>query len=400
MKLRCLILAASLMVPAGAALAEGDAVAGAKVRTGPAGAKFYAPPKSLLKGKHGSLIWVRKANKTTTLSSGSSSWVVLYRSVSTKGKPIAVSGLVTLPKGKAPKGGWGVVSWSHGTTGIADVCAPSRDTPSGPAHPYIDYVDPQLNAMLAQKYAVVRSDFEGLGTAGPHPYLVGVSEGRGSVDIIRAARELNKGVGTKWVSAGHSQGGQAALFAGSIARKWAPELKLKGVAAFAPASHIGTIVSLAKNFHAPGGSLSGTGSLFLVGAAAGAPSVELASILGPAAKALVPDVDRKCLGGLSAADSWGGLAPADLLRPDADLTALNTVLADNEPSALKLTVPVLLLQGDADAAVFKSFTDLLDASLKGNGASVDYKIYAGAGHYPLLAAAEPDAVAWLQERLG
>ena len=74
--------------------------------------------------------------------------------------------------------------------------------------------------------------------------------------------------------------------------------------------------------------------------------------------------------------------------------------APYEPSALKLTVPVLLLQGDADAAVFKSFTDLLDASLKGNGASVDYKIYAGAGHYPLLAAAEPDAVAWLQERLG
>jgi hypothetical protein len=40
---------------------------------------------------------------------------VLYRSVGVDGKPIAVSGVVSLPKGKAPKSGWPVISYDHGT---------------------------------------------------------------------------------------------------------------------------------------------------------------------------------------------------------------------------------------------------------------------------------------------
>jgi len=374
------------------------AVAGAKVRTGPAGAKFYTPPKSMLKGKHGSLIWVRKANKTTTLSGGSSSWVVLYRSVSTKGRPIAVSGLVTLPKGKAPKGGWGVVSWSHGTTGTADVCAPSRDTPSGPAHPYIDYVDPQLNAMLAQKYAVVRSDFEGLGTAGVHPYLIGVSEGRGSVDIIRAARELNKGVGTKWVSAGHSQGGQAALFAGSIAKKWAPELKLKGVAAFAPASHISEEANAVGGLTTPGGGLSGIASLVAVGAATQISGLNAKTLFTPAAAALYPQIDKTCLQQLGASDSFGGIAPSGLFSAGS-VTKLNPVLVKMNP-ALKIPVPVLMLQGLSDGTVFPAFTNDLDKQLNALGDSVDYKTYPGVSHGDIVAAAQADAAAFYKQRLG
>jgi pimeloyl-ACP methyl ester carboxylesterase len=374
------------------------AAAGAKVRIGPAGDAFYHPASSLLKGTHGSLIWARKAGRATTLKNGAASWTVLYRSVSPQGKPIAVSGLVTLPKGKGPKGGWKVISWSHGTTGVADVCAPSLDTTNGPAHAYIAYVDPQLNDMLAQGYAVVRSDFEGLGTGGPHPYLVGVSEGRGSVDIVRAARQLDKSVGTTWVSAGHSQGGQAALFAASLGPKWAPELKLRGVAAFAPASHISAEADAVGGLTTPGGGLSAIATLVAIGGGSQIAGLDEQALFTPAAQKLYPQIDATCLGQLGAANSFGGLAPAGLFAPGA-VAKLQTTLDQMNP-AVKISVPVLMLQGLADATVFPAFTNDLDTQLKGLGDSVDYKTYPGVTHGEIVAKANAAAAAFYKQRLG
>ncbi|MDG1165315.1 MAG: hypothetical protein P8P26_08595 [Porticoccaceae bacterium] len=39
--------------------------------------------------------------------------------------PVMVSGSLFLPQGTAPDGGWPLVAWTHGTVGIADICAPS-----------------------------------------------------------------------------------------------------------------------------------------------------------------------------------------------------------------------------------------------------------------------------------
>jgi hypothetical protein len=136
---------------------------------------------------------------------------VKYRSVGVDGKAINVSGVVSLPKGKPPKNGWPVITYDHGTTGIADQCAPSRDSLSNPAHVYNSYAYPLLNRWLKAGYAVVRTDYQGLGTAGAHQYLVGVAEGRSTLDIVRAARKLDKRVGNRFAIAGHSQGGHAAL---------------------------------------------------------------------------------------------------------------------------------------------------------------------------------------------
>ena len=36
----------------------------------------------------------------------------------------------------------------------------------------------------------MRTDYQGLGTPGPHPYLIGTAEGRSVVDIVAAGREL------------------------------------------------------------------------------------------------------------------------------------------------------------------------------------------------------------------
>ena len=78
-----------------------------------------------------------------------------------------------------------MISWAHGTSGISDNCTPSRN----PGGAYTAYVAPQENAWLKQGYAIASTDYEGLGTPGVHPYLVGRSEGRGVLDIARASRQ-------------------------------------------------------------------------------------------------------------------------------------------------------------------------------------------------------------------
>ena len=105
---------------------------------------------------------------------------------------------------------------------------PVRVRPGALTAPYVNYTNSELNAWLAAGYAVMRTDYQGLGTPGVHPYLVGESEGRSVLDIIRAARDLDSSIGKRFLIAGHSQGGQAALFAAGEANSWTPDLKLRG----------------------------------------------------------------------------------------------------------------------------------------------------------------------------
>src|SRR5262249_44773085 len=77
-----------------------------------------------------------------------------------------------------------------------------------------------------------------------HPYLVGISEARAVIDSVRVAGTLpGAGGGRTFVVWGHSQGGHAALFTGSIAKSYAPELDLLGVAAAAPATDLVTLIN-------------------------------------------------------------------------------------------------------------------------------------------------------------
>jgi acetyl esterase/lipase len=96
-----------------------------------------------------------------------------------------------------------------------------------------------IKSMLAKGYIVVATDYPGLGTPGIHPYLIGVSEGRAVLDSVRAAIALPRsGASNRFVLWGHSQGGHAVLYAGELAKSYAPDLKLLGVAAAAPATYL------------------------------------------------------------------------------------------------------------------------------------------------------------------
>lgn len=380
-----------------AALSVAPAAAPARGTT-PSGAAFYAPPR-LVPSRHGDVIRSRPATGATSLTAGASTRLVLYSSTSLRGRPIAVSGLVSVPRGRPPRGGWPVISWAHGTTGIADVCAPSRARGTGTTHGKVDPTNVAMNAWLRRGYAIVRTDYEGLGTPGTHPYLIGRSEARSVLDMVRAARRLDPRIGRRLLIAGHSQGGQAALFAAAEAPRWTPELNLRGVIAYAPASQLGFEVRVAtKSFTTPSG-LSGVGALLVVSAARASSAVRLDDVLTPAARRLVPQVDRICLDALSSSRSWGALAPSQILRPGADTRALYRVLDAMNP-ALAIRAPVLLLQGSADQTVLPLLSDMLDRQLRAKGDRVEYRTLPGADHGAAVGAGQPIALPWLVARLG
>jgi pimeloyl-ACP methyl ester carboxylesterase len=365
----------------------------AAVRKGPAGSKFYAAPSKLVKGAHGGLIWARAFTGPERLKGGAKDELVLYRSEGVAGKSVEVSGDVAIPRGKAPKGGWPVITWAHGTTGIADSCAPTRLTTAP---------QPALLAQwLKRGYAVLRTDYQGLGTPGVHPYLNGDAEGRSVLDIVRAARKLDRRIGAKIVIAGHSQGGHAALWAAALAPKYTPELKVRGTVAFAPASHIDVQFAAAKGLNSPGGGTTGLGSLIIRGADVADPALGIGNLLTDQAKALYPQTETDCLAALDASTSWGGLAPSQIFRPDADLTPVLAFLKSKvDPEGLTIKTAVRVEQGTADTTVFPTFTNDLVASYQQRHVPVTYKTYAGIDHgHVVTGAPAADATQWIRGRL-
>ncbi|MBV7260391.1 alpha/beta fold hydrolase [Erythrobacter crassostreae] len=137
---------------------------------------------------------------------------------------LPVSGVLYLPKGEAPEGGWPLMAWTHGTVGVADICAPSWNGRQEQDQEY-------LNRFLAEGYAIVASDYQGLGTKGTHPYLATRPAAYSNLDIIRAVTAGDFPISEKVALFGQSQGAGAAIATADYAAIYAPEIDIVGVVA-------------------------------------------------------------------------------------------------------------------------------------------------------------------------
>jgi pimeloyl-ACP methyl ester carboxylesterase len=365
---------------------------------GPSGLRFYTPPRRLPAGPHGTLIWERAFHATAALP-GARNALVLYKQIGVRGKIVAVSGIVAIPRGKPPHGGWPVVTYAHGLTGIADQCAPSRDTgPASEAYPTDVGLAPLFDRWIRNGYAVLRTDYEGLGAPGPHPFLIGRSEGHGVLDIVRAARQLAPALSRRVIIVGHSQGGHAALWATALAPRYTPDLHVLATVAFAPVSHLADEVSFLHTVNTP--ELTAGAALIVRGLDVAYPAQHLRSLLTPAALKLYPETLSRCPSELASKNSFGGLPLNQLLRQSADLTPIVRDLMLNDPDGLKIKAPVLLEQGLADQTVFPAFTQALSMTLASAGDSVTYHTYPGGTHSSVLAIAATDATAFLNKHFG
>lgn len=147
------------------------------------------------------------------------------------GSETEVTGAVFVPLGPVPDGGWPVVSYAHGTTGVAAHCGPSQ-------YPDMLGEAARISSLLDAGFAVVATDYEGLGAGGPHPYLEPATAAYNVIDAVRAAREANASISERWAAVGTSQGGQAVWAASEQAAQYGGELDFLGSVALAPAADL------------------------------------------------------------------------------------------------------------------------------------------------------------------
>jgi pimeloyl-ACP methyl ester carboxylesterase len=386
------------LVVVAACFLAGGAAAGAQEPTD----AFYATPAKLPGKAHGDLIRQKTLTGVPAVAGAAKTKLLVYRSTDAHGRPVPVSGIVEVPKGKTPKGGWPVITWAHGTTGIADECAPSHDTATNSAHGYNAYIYPLYTRWLKAGYAVVRTDYQGLGTAGDHQYLIGVTEGRSVLDMIRAARRaMPHTLSADFAIGGHSQGGHAALYAAALAPRYTPELHLKATVAYAPASHLDEQIPLTVNITQANAGLTGLIATIGAGLAAGYATFDPATILSPAGLALEQEARTKCLGDVGAEATKQSLTPAGMFQHSADFTTIRQLLDANDPSHLKITSPLLIEQGTADQTVLPLFTDQLDKDLRTNGAHrITYTKVAGIDHAGITSGrGATDGTQYIEKRL-
>src|SRR6185437_11273005 len=358
---------------------------------------FYVPPSPLPAREHGKVIRSRPLADAAALPSAARNLLVMYHSTGEDGKDVAVTGTIAIPAGDPPPGGWPVTTWTHGTTGIAPLCAPSLDTPNGPEHQFLGMHEVVMDDYVKRGYVVVATDYEGLGPPGIHPFLQGASEAHGALDLIRAAREIDPRVGTRYVAIGHSQGGQADLFTAALGPTYVPELKLLGNIALAPASHIQATLNAMMHASAPSYAL-GYAIYVLESFASNHRDVKLKKILTPQALAHLPQTLDACITSTVSNGYWATAIPKDQFIPGADMTDVEKIAAQNEPSRLTIRVPTLIAQGTADDTVMPAWTDNVVHALCKNGTPLEYAVYRGATHETVLTAATARMQAWVDAR--
>ncbi|KXF55627.1 lipase [Rhodococcus sp. SC4] len=336
----------------------------------------------------GQLLSSRAVADGPALPSAGRNEVITYASQDGNGDPVVVSGTVSIPRTPAPEGGYPVISWAHGTTGVADACAPSVDFAGGPAHGYLSGVDASLDDWVAKGYAVVSTDYQGLGTPGIHPYINGDTETNAVVDIVRAARAMDPAVGSTWFVIGHSQGGQAALFTAAQGGERAQELHLGGAVAIAPGNGLDQTPQYFRS-GVPGiEAAEAFLPLILLGAQAADPAIDPSALLTEQAQPLLTVARTGCIDDIRKVPP---VPAGQVFRPDADLGPLTEYLARQEPSRVHVQVPTLVAQSSGDLVVSESSTDLMVKTLQDNGNELTYRTYEGADHRGTIGASQKDA---------
>jgi alpha-beta hydrolase superfamily lysophospholipase len=359
--------------------------------TAPEGDAFYVAPDPLPDGQPGDVIWSRPL---TDPPAGAEGRLILYRSTAADGSPVAVSGVAIWPAGAPPAAtGRPVVSIAHGTTGIADECAPTRQLMAGGA----SEITLWAAAIVPRDWVLVATDYQGLGTPGLHPYLVGQAAGRNVLDAVRAAAQLGvTGVtaASPVVILGHSQGGGSSAFAAELAPSYAPELDVRGAVAGAPATELASL----QGVPLPPQAL-GYGMMVAAGFHAAYPALPLDTVLTPAGEAALPETEDGCAG--EVLDRFESETAATVLTPagapGSDQWA--SALEENTAGRVATDVPVYVFHGDADTTVPPGWSEAYQARACATGTDVARTVYPGADHSSVLLEALPAASEWLDARV-
>ncbi len=314
---------------------------------------------------------------------------ILYHSRTLSGKDVAASGVVLIPAGRPPAGGWPVIAWAHGTSGVARICAPSlmKD---------IEYGDEGLMPMVASGFAVVATDYVGLGTPDPHQYDDKIAQANDVVYSIPAAHAAVPALGRKWVAIGHSQGGIAVWGVAELEYRlkdpnYAGGISVAGDMSFdAYESHDAVTYDPVTDLYWP---------YTAFGIKASYPSFDVTRMLTKPVLARYRDVTTKgCWYYAYAALKEIGREPA--VRSGWNRAPeVRRYNSDSRSANKPIRGPLLVLAGDDDKSVaIANIAAGVKAACR-LGLPIEYIHRPGLDHDPLMQNTTPEQLVWVRDRL-
>lgn len=244
-------------------------------------------------GAAGTLLATTPLDPNVGLGSAAAQYRFAYTTTNQHDAPAVSTGAIFVPRGTPPAGGWPVIAWAHGTVGLGSECAPSLNPRSPRDAEY-------LNRWLDEGYAIVASDYTGLGSPGFHSYLNGAVAAANVADSVAAAHQLPEiGLSPQWSVVGQSQGGGVALHVAHRATRLSEELGLdyRGAVATGAPAYIENLIIAGGPTFPPVALPAGltTYALYIVAALNEAyPELDIDSALTDEGRALVAEASTGC----------------------------------------------------------------------------------------------------------
>jgi hypothetical protein len=343
--------------------------------------KFYDTPHPLPAGKPGELIRAESFDEYE-LPLSVSAVRILYHSRSAAGEDVAASGVILIPsEGKPPAGGWPVIAWAHGATGVARSCAPSLTRNLGHG--------PFLSMYVNLGYAVVAADYTGLGTDFRNAFLDGPSNATDLINSIPAARAAVPHLSAKWIVMGATEGSLAAL---AVAEK---ETEIRDPA------YIGSIAisGLAGAREIYGPAALGSSSLMLTSLAYGIKSVypqfQATDMLTEKALSLYRHIEQMCWETGTIVE----LSPAETLKPAwEDNGFVRQYFVRNRLAPTRSYGPILVISADADQAVPANMTAQAIARMCKLGDAIQWQRYPSPDPGRVIGDSVREQIGWIEAR--
>ena len=344
-------------------------------------------------GAPGTLIAKTPLDPALTLGDARAAYRILYASKDVHGRPAVSTGAIFLPRRPAPAGGHKVIAWAHGTVGLGDSCAPSTQKRSDRDAAYLGH-------WLRQGYAIVATDYVGLGTPGLMSYLNGDVQARSTVDAVIAASKAGLPLNRTWAIVGQSQGAGAALNAArrATALSRGTGLDYRGVVATGAPANIEHVVWQAGPQFPPVALPTGLnvyGAYIWAGFADARPDLKPESVLTAAGRRVVKAAATACYPEMAKLVDGAKLRDW-FARPVTSIPGVQAALVDYMSTPYSgYDRPIFLGQGLKDMDVPAPSALTLYAQMKAAGQNVDLHVYPTQDHSGTVLASMKDSTPFL-----
>jgi hypothetical protein len=339
--------------------------------------KFYDVPDPLPPGKPGDLIRSAQFDQYD-LPPEVNALRFVYRSKTATGTDVAVSGVILFPDAKPPAEGWPIIAWAHSWIGVARSCAPSlsRNLQHGPF----------LAMYVHLGYAVVATDYAGLGAAARSAFADVSSNAGDVIYSVAAARHALPQLGSRWVAMGTGEGGIAVVGVDEMEHGLHDSSYLGSVAI----SHLGDM----QNLYASENNLGYKMPFFLAyGIKTVFPQFNLNDMLTPEAMSLHHNMSQGCDETRDQSEASAGA----VLKPGWKTNSfVQKYFARNRLGLQPASAPLLVIASEDDEAI--SETARIVTRLCKEGDRVQFEKLSESDLGRVIGDSARDQMAWIHSR--